>query len=105
MKVSGRDLFLNSISSNFSLENFACVDITKAQSADLCDEEYKRDKERFADYLIRKGVLSPKMLQELKNELLNSGSNSLENISDHNSNDDTHKSHTPSSKRRTKKRK
>lgn len=78
------------------------VDIIKAK-ADVCDEEYKRDKERFADYLIRKGVLSPKMLQELKKELLNSESNSLENYSEHNRSDDNHRS--PSSKRRTKKRK
>lgn len=73
----------------------------KVKPAVVYTGEYKRDKERFADYLIRKGVLSPKMLQELKNELLKSESNSLEE----DSYEDTTKSRTSISKRRTKKRK
>lgn len=41
------------------------------------DEEYEQahkldlnEKERFSEYLIRKGVLSPKMLQQLHHEFL-----------------------------------
>lgn len=77
-------------------------------------EEYKRNnenKERFADYLIRKGVLSPKMLQELKNELLKKESNSWQINSYQNRNDNNNENSDSNSKskhqltRRTKKRK
>lgn len=74
------------------------------RSADVCVEEYKRNnehKERFADYLIRKGVLSTKMLQELKNELLNKD----DSTSSHSSSDKDSKIRHSNPMGRKKKRK
>lgn len=44
-------------------------------------EEYNRteeNKERFSDYLIRKGVLSPRMLHQLQTEFMEKSSSTSE---------------------------
>lgn len=81
---------------------FFILGIVTDKDEDIC-HEYKRDKERFADYLIRKGVLSRKMLENLKNELLDTESNSLEYSSDQKS--ASSKTNRAPSSKRTKKKK
>lgn len=43
--------------------------ITKEQQKDIANQMDRRDKERFSDYLIRKGVINQRILQQLQNEL------------------------------------
>lgn len=76
-------------------------------------EEYNRtdeNKERFSDYLIRKGVLSPKMLHQLQTEFMEkSNSTSDTNTNMNNSNNGSRDRYEDNSQhkltKRTKKRK
>lgn len=66
----------------YSMRRFTFSDQTKVVTT---DEEIERthkldsnERERFSEYLIRKGVLSSKMMQQLQNEFLGESSQSTE---------------------------
>lgn len=76
--------------------NFSVKKLIVGEPNQLNRSESIGEKERFSEYLIRKGVLSPKMIQQLQSEFSREPKNSF---------DQTIVDSKPKSNRRTKKRK